>query len=242
LLRDLPLGELRLLPAVSWMLRGLLGIGGALLVYSAWPVARSALHAQGADTTMSRLREPAAVSLRDALAAIEALDLAIQADPSARNHLDRSELLVGAAFVVRAPDSQREQWLRTAAADLEIGLARAPARGIAWLRLAVVRQALAGPSAQVVAPLIASIEVVPVVPRLWPVRLELILRNWAWFDDVERERMAAYVAMTWRATSDRRWFVRAMRENVDELLIRLLLNDVEGAQDELSTWMRLVRP
>jgi len=231
------------LPAISWMLRGLLGIGGALLVYSAWPVALSALQAQGADTTVGRLREPSAITLPDTLAAIEALDRAIQTDPSAHNHLDRSELLAGAAFVLSAiPASQREQWLRTAAADLETGLARAPARGIAWLRLAVVRQTLGGPSARVVAPLLASIETEPVVPRLWPVRLELILRNWAWFTDPERDRVAAYVAMTWRATSDRRWFVHAMRESLDELLIRLLLNDVEGAQDELTTWMRLVRP
>ena len=52
-----------------------------------------------------------------------------------------------------------------------------------------------------------SIETAPVIPRLWPVRLELILRNWESFTDAERDRVAAYVVMTWQASTDRRWFV-----------------------------------
>ena len=229
---------------VSWLLRGLLGIGGVLLVYCAWPVAWGAWYAQKADTVVNRLRDGKPINLPDTLAAIDAFNHAVGADPSALHRLERSELLVGAAMGLNwaAPDSQREQWLRAAEADLEAGLAQAPARGIAWLRLATVRQMLDGPSPRVVGPLLMSIETAPIVPRLWPARLELILRNWESFTDPERDRVAGYVIMTWQASADRRWFVRAMRQGIDELYLRILLSDLPGAQEELSIWMGLVRP
>lgn len=231
------------LSALSWLLRGLLGLGGAFLVYFTWPIAWGAWYAQQADAVVVRLRDGKPVNRADAFAAIEALDLAVLADPSASNHLRRSEVLAGAAGGLdpAAPDSQRDEWLRTAERDLEIGLGGAPARGIAWLRLAAVQEALAGPSPTVARELLLSIETAPVVPLLWPARLELILSTWDSFTDAERERIAAYVAMTWLATTDRRLFVRALRRDVDELYLRLLLSEVPGAQEELSVWIGLVR-
>jgi hypothetical protein len=225
------------------LLRGFAGLAGILLVYFAWPVAWGAWYAQQADGVVSRLRDGSRINLPDTVAAIDAFDHAVSANPSASMRLDRSELLVGAARGLNwaAPDSEREQWLRQAEADLEAGLGSAPARGVAWLRLAAVREALGGPSPKVVGPLLRSIATAPVIPRLWPVRLELILRNWDSFADVERERIAAYVAMTWEASSDRRWFVSVLRDNVDELYLRILLADTPRAQEELSTWIALVR-
>jgi hypothetical protein len=194
------------LPVVSWLLRGLLGLGCAALAYSAWPVAVGAWYAQKADLVINRLRDGKSINLPDALAAIGDFDRAIGANPSAGHHLDRSELLVGASTNLNwaAPDSQREQWLHMAEADLETGLAGAP-------------------------------------PRLWPARLELILRTWNSFTDAERDRIAAYVVMTWEASSDRRWFVSAMSQAADELYLRMLLADLPGAQEELSMWIGLVR-
>jgi hypothetical protein len=231
------------LSVVSWLLRGLLGLGCAALAYFAWPVAVGAWYAQKADLVINRLRDGKSINLPDALAAIGAFGHAIGANPSAENHLDRSELLVGASMGLNwaAPDSQREQWLHMAEADLEPGLAGAPARGVAWLRLAAVRLALDGPSPRVVGPLLMSIETAPVRPRLWPVRLELILRTWDSFTDAERDRVAAYVVMTWQASPDRRWFVSALGHAGDELYLRLLLGDLPGAQEELSMWIGLVR-
>lgn len=228
---------------VSWLLRGLLGAGGALLVYFTWPIAWGAWYAQKADVVIGSLRQGLPINLPATLAAIDAFDSAVRADPSALLRLARSELLVGAATGLNwaAPDSQREQWLRTAEVDLETGLAQAPARGVAWLRLATIRQALDGPSPRVIGPLLMSIETAPVVPRLWPARLELILLNWDSFTDAERERVAAYVVMTWQASSDRRWFVSATRRGVDELYLRILLNNLPGAQEELSGWVALER-
>ena len=228
---------------VSWLLRGLLGIGGALLVYFTWPVAWGAWYAQKADFVVDRLRNGRPITLPSTLAAIDALDRAVDANPSALRRLDRSELLIGAATGPNwaAPDSQRAQWLRVAEADLEAGLGGAPARGIAWLRLATIRQTLGGPSPRVVGPLLMSIETAPIAVRVWPARLELILLNWASFTDAERDRVAAYVVMTWQASADRRWFVTAMRQSADELYVRILLGKLPGAQEELSMWMGLVR-
>jgi hypothetical protein len=228
---------------LSWLLQGLLGLGCAALVYFAWPVAVGAWYAQQADPVINRVRDGKSINLPDTLAAIDAFDRAISANPSAVRRLDRSELLVGAAMGLNwaAPDSQREQWLRAAEADLETGLGGAPARGVAWLRLAAVRQVLEGPSRRVVGPLLMSIETAPVIPRLWPTRLDLILRNWGSFTDAERDRVATYVIMTWQASADRRWFVGAMGQGTGELYLRILLGDLPGAQEELSMWMGLVR-
>ena len=227
----------------SWLLRGILGLGGALLVFSTWPVALGAWYAQKADAVINRLRVDQSINLPDTLAAINAFDRAVDANPSATLRLARSELLFGAAKDLNwaAPDSQREQWLRAAEADLEAGLAQAPARGIAWLRLAAIRQTLDGTSPRVVAPLLMSIETAPIIPHLWPTRLDLILLNWESFTDLERDRVAAYVVMTWEASTDRRWFVRALRQGIDELYLRVLLNNVPGGQEELSMWIGLGR-
>ena len=100
---------------------------------------------------------------------------------------------------------------------------------------------LDGSSPSVVGPLLMSIETAPIATRIWPSRLELILLNWGSFTDAGRERVAAYVVMTWQASADRRWFVAAMRQGVDELYVRMLLSKLPSAQEELSTWMRLVR-
>lgn len=227
---------------VHWMLRGLLGVGGALLVFYTWPVAWGAWYALQAETVVSRLRENQSINLPDSLAAINAYDAAVRVDPSALRHLGRSELLLGAALALNwaAPDSERQEWLRTAEADLEAGLAGAPARGIAWLRLAAIRQILDGPSERVVAPLMMSIETAPVIPRFWPVRLDLILRNWRFLGDEQRSVVEAYIVMTWeQSTGDRRWFAAALHGPGDELFLRYSLGKVTGAQDELT---RLLEP
>jgi hypothetical protein len=236
-------GVIFTLSAVAWLLRALLGLAGVLLIHFTWPVAWGAWYAQQGDGVISRLREGESINLPDTLAAIDALNSAVRANPNALNHLYRSELLVGAANGLNwaAPDSQRDQWRRTAEQDLETGLGGAPARGIAWLRLAAVRQMLDGPSPQVAAPLLMSIETAAIAPRVWPARLELILGNWNSFTDGERKRVAAYVAMTWQASTDRRWFVNVLHQDVDELYLRLLLSDLQAAQEELSMWIGLVR-
>ncbi|OFW97498.1 MAG: hypothetical protein A3D94_19545 [Alphaproteobacteria bacterium RIFCSPHIGHO2_12_FULL_66_14] len=225
--------------SLNWLLRGLLGLAGVLLAYQAWPVARGAWQAQKADAVAQRLRTGQPVELADVAAGIVALDRAVAADPVAGRYLQRSELVVGAALTpsLNVTLEQRVAWLRSAESDLVAGLGNAPARGVAWARLASVRQGLQGTSRGVVDALLMSIDTSPLLSPIWPARLQLILDNWVAFTPQERERMAAYVVMTWRLSSERRWFAQVIRSPVDELFVRYFLRDEPNAQAELAKWL-----
>jgi hypothetical protein len=228
---------------MTWMLRGLLGVGGAILAVVAWPVANGAWQAQKADAVVFELRTGQAIDLASVQAGIAALDRAVAFDPVAGRRLGRSELLAGAALTTDLPVSreQRAEWMKQAQADLDFGLGNAPARGVSWARLAAARQALDGTSARVVAALMMSIDVAPMMETLWPSRLQLILDNWQFFTPKERERIAAYVVMNWRMSRDRRWVAQAIRSPIDELFVRYFVRDEPNAQEELTKWLTYLR-
>ena len=229
--------------AMSWVLRGLLGVGGAVVAFVAWPVANGAWQAQKADAVVSELRTGQTLDLASVQAGIAALDRAVAADPVAGRRLGRSELLAGAALTPDLPVTreQRAEWMKQAQGDLDFGLGNAPARGVGWARLAAARQALDGTSAKVVAALMRSIDVAPMMNSLWPSRLQLILDNWQYFTPKERERIAAYVVMNWRASRDRRWVALAICSPIDELFVRYFLRDEPNAQEELTQWLTRLR-
>src|SRR4030088_2835597 len=119
------------------MLRGLLGVGGAVLVYVAWLVAGGAWQAQKADAGLFELRSQKPMELASAQAAVAALDRAVAADSVAGRRLGRSELLAGLALTpeLQVSREQRTEWMKQALGDLDNGLGNAPARGLAWTRL-----------------------------------------------------------------------------------------------------------
>ena len=222
------------------MLRGLLALGGAGLAVVAWPVATAALQQQKADGVLFAMRTGLRpVELYGVEAAIASLDSAVALDPVASRRLVRSEVLAGAAFNqnLKVTREQRTRWLREAQDDLEAALANDPARGVAWARLAAVRQGLNGPSRSVVAALMMSLEVAPNLASLWPARLQLFLDNWQYFTPQERERVAAEVAMNWRNSPDRRYFATVIRSPIDELFVRYFIRNEPGAQEELTRWL-----
>lgn len=235
--------------SLNWLMRGLLGLGGILLAFQAWPIARGAWQAQKADTVINQLRSFSLLGsgqvaqLPGILAGIAALDRAVAADPVASRYLERSELMVGAALTPRLDVTmdQRIAWLRSAEADLYAGLGAAPARGIAWARLAAVRQGLQGTSRAVVDALLMSIDTAPMLRAVWPARLQLILDNWVAFTPAERERLGAYVIMTWRLNPERRWVAEVVRSPVDELFVRYFLRDEPGAQEEFARHLEYLR-
>ena len=229
--------------SLNWLLRGLLGLAGAILAYQAWPVAEGAWQAQKADAVLNQLRNGEPVKIADINAGIVALNSAVAADPAAGRYLQRSQLVVGAALMptLDVPVEQRVSWLQSAEGDLVVGLGSAPGRGVAWARLASVRQGLEGSSRGVVAALLMSIDTSPLLSPLWPARLQLILDNWVGFTPQERERIGAYVVMTWRLSSERRWFAGVIRTPVDELLIRYFLRDEPKAQEELGYWIGIIK-
>lgn len=226
---------------MTWMLRGLLGVGGAALAFVAWPVANGAWQAQKADAAFFEFRTGDPPGLAEAEAALEALDRGVAADPVAGRRLGRAEMLLAAALTtsVGASDEQRSKWLRQAQADLDFGLGNAPARGVGWAQLSAARQAIEGPSAKAVAALMMSIDTAPMMEALWPSRLRLILDNWQFFTPKERERIATYVATTWRHSADRRFFAWTIRSPLDELFVRYFLRDEPDAQQELTRWLTL---
>lgn len=228
---------------MTWMLRGLLGVGGAILAVVAWPVANGAWQAQKADAVVFELRTGQALHLASLQDGIAALDRAVAADPVAGRRLGRSELLAGAALTMDLPVTreQRAEWMKQAQDDLDFGLANAPARGVGWARLAAARQALDGTSARVVAALMMSIDVAPMMESLWPSRLQLILDNWQYFTPQERERISAYVIVMWRASPDKSWFAAVIRSPLDELFVRYFVRDEPNAQEELNRWLERLR-
>jgi hypothetical protein len=69
---------------MSWMLRGLLGVGGAILAVLAWPVANGAWQAQKADAVLFELRTGQALQLTEVQDGIAALDRALRSYPTWR--------------------------------------------------------------------------------------------------------------------------------------------------------------
>jgi hypothetical protein len=214
----------------------MLGLGGLLLVWFAWPVMKSAWQAQQADGATTALRLNYKLPLDALLNAIDRLDRAVDLDPTASRYFQRSELLVGAALSPNFSPAaeQRTEWLKRAEDDLRAGLGHDPAKGVQWLRLSSVRLALGGPSQSSIAPLLMSIDTAPMLLPLWPARLRLILDNWQALTTAQRETVSLYVARTWQLSSSRDWFADAIRSPVDELFIRYFVRNEPGAQDELT--------
>ena len=75
------------LKAFTWMLRALLGVGGVVLVFVAWPVANGAWQAQKADAVFFQFRTGEQPQLSEVEAALTALDRAVAADPVAGRRL-----------------------------------------------------------------------------------------------------------------------------------------------------------
>src|SRR5579872_5550980 len=195
----------------SILLRGLLAVGGVLVILQVWPIAEGAWFTQKADSTFSALvmRQPLdAWRVRDAL---KALDQAVAVQPVAGRRLTRSDLLSGTATTLgdKISEKERMEWLSKAVADLQAGLADDPARGVDWLRLAFLRLTIDGASRDVLPPLFMSIETAPLVPFIWQARLRYILDVWPYLDDAQKQRLHEYVVRTWRAGAaggDRRYF------------------------------------
>ena len=105
--------------SLNWLLRGLLGLAGAILIYAAWPVAQGAWQAQKADAVLDKLRNGRPVRLAEIDAGITALNYAVAADPVAIRRLQRSELVAGSALTstLNIAVEQRVVWLRVRRQD-----------------------------------------------------------------------------------------------------------------------------
>ena len=82
--------------------------------------------------------------------------------------------------------------------DLERGLATAPANPHGWVRLALAKQLLNGPSAGVASNLVMSLLTGPYEPELIGLRLELGFRNWAHLNLRDRELFEQQIRYGWK--------------------------------------------
>ena len=224
---------------MNWLLHGLLAICGVVLVYQGLPVALSAFQAQKADAVVGRLRRVEPVTTPAVQAGVEALNNAVAIEPVAWRYIQRSELESSGALtagVTISPET-RTAWLRQSKSDLELALSRAPARTLDWLRLATVMQALDGPSRAVIGPLMRSIETGPWLEAAFFSRLRLIVDNWAYFSDDQKATIQSAASGMWRRARDPRFFAWIVSNPVDELIIRNLLRDEPGAQEQLTAWI-----
>ena len=216
-----------------------MAISGVVLVYQGLPVALSALQAQKADAVVTRLRRVEPITAPAILAGIDALNRAVSLEPVAGRYLQRSELESGGALTdkVEITPEVRTAWLQRSKVDLELALARAPARTMDWLRLATTRQALDGPSRAVIGPLMMSIKTGPWLEAAFFSRLRLIVDNWAYFSDEQKAEVRSAASGMWRRSQDPRYFAWNVLNPVDELIIRNLLRDEPGAQERLTVWI-----
>lgn len=73
----------------TWMLRGLLGLGGTALAIVAWPVADGAWQTQKADSAFFEFRTGMQMRLDQAEAAVTTLDRAVVSDRGFLGHSGR---------------------------------------------------------------------------------------------------------------------------------------------------------
>jgi hypothetical protein len=227
----------------SLLLRSLLFVGGILMIIQVWPIAEAAWFAQKVDPILSDLATSRAVDVWRIRDGAKALDQAVAAQPVAGRRLTRAEFLSGTATELgdKISDKERMEWLTKARADVEAGLADAPARGLDWLRLAFLRLVIDGASRDVLPPLFMSIETAPLVPPIWQARLRYILDVWPYLDDAQKDRLHAYIVRTWRAGGDRRYFASVIYSPVDEGMVRYFLRGEPGAQEELTRLIQSVK-
>jgi hypothetical protein len=214
-----------------------------LAVTLGWPIAEAAWQAQRADGVFYNLRTDHPVDRKTVDNGLDGLSRAIEIDRVPTRFIMRSDLLTSAALNqgFRLDAATRKDWLTRARGDLVTGLAGAPAQGVAWLRLAAIELDLYGASRRVIALMFTSIEMAGRLPQTWESRLRVILDCWPYFTDVEKERLRAYIVMTWQQSKlDRRLFGYVTRSAADHAILTWFLREEPGAPQELADIIKRV--
>jgi hypothetical protein len=213
-------------------------VGGLVAIFFGWPIVQAAWQSQQVDAVLYGQRTGKRVDAEEVAAGVEALSRAIDDDPVASRYLVRSELLASAALTpsIWLDSAQRADFMRRARADLIIGLANSPARGVDWLRLAALQLELEGASRRVVSLMVTARQMAGGIPQTWPVQLRLILDCWPYLTDREKGWLKGYVEMIWRqSVLDRQLFGYATRSAADHAILTWFLRDVPGAPQELAS-------
>lgn len=223
-------------PTLGTIVRLSLLVGGLVLLVLSWPVARGAVLFQKTDAFYARIGAGKPYTIEEWRAALAIVDAAIAADPSSMRYAQRSELfgVAAATRALKVSDEQRRAWLLQAKADVERGLRNDPAHAVEWQRLAVTLEWLEGPSNAILPPLFMAIDMGRMSSPLWAASVRLILDNWGSLTDEQKQRMGDYIAMIWRKSPDRRFFGTMVYGPIDEVILRMVLQNEPKALDELT--------
>jgi hypothetical protein len=111
--------------------------------------------------------------------------------------------------------------------SLRAGLARAPARPYAWVRLALAELEAGGPSPEVAKPLEMALISARYIPRLLFVRLELCLIAWPYLNSDARDLVFQQVRIAWHRSPDRLVDLALHMERLDVVRTALLISPLE---------------
>ncbi|MEI6986740.1 MAG: hypothetical protein WCK65_11475 [Rhodospirillaceae bacterium] len=173
----------------------------------------------------------------DISGAVTALSNAMSWSDAARLRTDIALLLIGSANQAVADMPLRHQRLREAEGMLRQGLAGNPANGFAWVRLALVCEALDGPSRTVAAATVMAVRTSPGERRLRVAALGLAMRNHAYLSQLESATIDHYLASAWRDETYRRAWMRGVRAHSAEAMIWNAMADDPGGTAEFKAML-----
>lgn len=168
--------------------------------------------------------------------AARSLDTAALWDDGARVRTDLGLVLLMRAGIAENSVPERTRLNELAREALLAGLARAPVRPHSWVRLASLRMAQTGPSAEIVALLQRSVEIGRFVTDITLARVELLLLNWAELPTGLRIEAAAEFRRAW-ALDERALAVTAQRTGQAHI-VQFALDGVPGARISFDRALR----
>ena len=193
----------------------LLGIALLVLAVPRTIAAWAGLDAQPALHEVNRAQTP---KPDDVVAGIAGLKRAIEWVPSARRFIDLATLEFELGLSLPADDARRQEAFESAQAHFIEGLSLNPVDGLAWLRLAWVREGLKQPARSVAVCLVQSLDMAPHMRPLWLARARMLLVYWSSMTVEEVLTVRRQLQTIWSAEPGMRRPLVQMAQEVSQLV------------------------
>lgn len=187
-----------------------------------------------ADPVLAKVRNaesPTAIELRDGIASLRRSLVVLS---SSRRLIDLGTLEFLSSHEITGDDAARRILIDAAEGHLAQGLAINPLDGLAWYRLAQVRQARdVNDGRAIVVALMQSLDMSPNLRSLWVARTFGLLVYRRYLTPEEMTALMSSLHTSWGAEKAFRIFlVRALRSNADALALleQALANDTNALQ------------
>ena len=175
-----------------------LAVGAAILAVAV-PRLGAAVWLTLRDPVVAAIQSGAPVSTAELRGLVASRELALEWVDHGRAHAEMAAALTSLAAREAPGSAAARELLERAVAALAAALARAPADPRGWLRLAVLENALDGPTVRAARALQLSVQTGRHdTPEFLALRLGLALRHWPLFEPAERRRMEEQIRALWR--------------------------------------------